>query len=105
MKYIFTLHDTTNGYEKKYYDDFDWDDEGDMLYQWLEGNYSCDCNRLMFLYDWIAEKHLKCGEGTIKIIKIQNEKGELVLPEDEEKTGHSMPGVVRTLEVEKEEKC
>ena len=50
MKYNFELKDGNTVITYK--DDYDYKDINLMLYQWLEGNYSCDCNRKMFMYDY-----------------------------------------------------
>ena len=46
------LKDTVTGFERVYVDNYEWDDESVVLFQYFEGNYSCDCNRLYFLWDW-----------------------------------------------------
>ncbi len=71
MQYIFHLQDTVSGDSTEYHDNYEYDEEG-VLYQWLEGNYSCDCNRSLFLWNWDETKHLPCNMGLnqIKLTKI-----------------------------------
>ena len=55
-----------------------WDlaeDGGTAYFMWTEGNYSCDCNRRLFL--WYAlhpgeteEPDFECGEGAILVEKL-----------------------------------
>ncbi len=45
MKYKFHLRNIETGESCIYEDDFDHDSESRMLWQWLEGNFCCDCNR------------------------------------------------------------
>lgn len=65
MKYTFKLLDTTTGKEHLYEDSYNWPDEQLMLFQWTENNYSCDCNRSIFL--GLPER--PCGD-TIQLISI-----------------------------------
>lgn len=53
-----------------------WDDEdslfGAMLYQYTEGNYSCDCNRALFLaraHQQPEPENVPCGE-TIELARL-----------------------------------
>lgn len=75
MKYIFKLFDPKTNKNVVLKENYDWDDESLMLYHWLEGNYSCDCNRRLLMYDSIVE--FECGED-IKIIEITREDGSKV---------------------------
>jgi len=80
MKYLFYLRNTETGETKTYHENYDWDDEGDMFFQWFENNYSCDCNRSLFMYEHEEDKELDCsGDKNIIVIdKIENEEGETV---------------------------
>ncbi len=48
------LRDTVTGFARIYETEVE-DDEG-LHYMWGEGNYSCDCNRSLFLWDWSDEE-------------------------------------------------
>jgi hypothetical protein len=70
------LTDTETGFSKIYHDkyawedvDWDWPASAAIIYQYTEGNYSCDCNRSLFLYDREKGKVKPCGE-TIRLDKI-----------------------------------
>lgn len=73
------LTDTETGESRTYHDKFDWQEaaaelsfaEGAVIYQYTEGNYSCDCNRSLFFYDWEEDKVKPCG-NTIRLDKIVN---------------------------------
>ena len=71
MTYSFTLkhNDTIVTYN----DTYDYKDESHMLYMWLEGNYSCDCNRYMFMYN-DYETDFPCGES-IELLSITDANG------------------------------
>ncbi len=45
-----------------YHDPWDYEDEGDVLYTWEEGNWSCDCNRSIFFLKRKLGKEMKCGD-------------------------------------------
>ena len=81
MKYTIHLRDTRTGVTKVHHDDYDWGDESAMLFQWTEGNYSCDCNRSIDFYDDEA-KRLECSAGNvIALDKIEDANG-LEIPLD-----------------------
>jgi hypothetical protein len=42
--------------------DFQWNYDSAA---WEEGNYSCDCNRLRFLYPELSITDVECGEGLV----------------------------------------
>ena len=53
-----------------------WDEDGSPTeYMWTDGNYGCDCNRLLF---WLRAKNedepdfedLECGEGGFSIVSV-----------------------------------
>ena len=46
-----------------------------LLFNWFENNFSCDCNRSLFFYDWDDSKELPCGDGTIVIEEITDSEG------------------------------
>ncbi|MHB8098050.1 MAG: hypothetical protein ACYDD5_00490 [Sulfuricurvum sp.] len=75
MKYSFTLYDPVSKITVVYKDHFDWKSESNMLFQWLENNYSCDCNRDLFMYGHDSGR--PCGED-IQLLEIRNEHGDLV---------------------------
>ncbi len=72
-----------------------WDDEADlfgtMLFQWTEGNYSCDCNRMLFLARERGEDsgpELVCGDTIMlhKLTAIRPDGSEVVLFADKDAT-------------------
>jgi len=74
------LRDKVSGFEKVLYQS-KYRDVDHVLYQWIDGNYSCDCNRSLLLWDWNGEKTLECssGENQIELISIHNAKtGEVI---------------------------
>lgn len=76
MEYTFYLRNIITNECKTY--KYDCNNEGDMLFMWLEGNYACDCNRSLFLYDFDREKQLACGDEIIVIDKIVRSDGSCV---------------------------
>lgn len=67
MRFDIHLRDTLTGATKIDRDDFEWQTEQAMLFQWIEGNYSCDCNRGAVLYD--EDPDLPCSPlGTNRIV-------------------------------------
>lgn len=56
----------------------EWDGSSEFL--WSEGNFSCDCNRMLFFTDWkedVEDEELDCGTENYAILGIWAE-GELV---------------------------
>ena len=66
--YLITLKDTHTGEVKVIEDDYAEDiTEWDVVFNWEENNYSCDCNRGAFFYD----EDFPCGDGRFELIKIE----------------------------------
>lgn len=70
------LTDTETGVSRVYQDKYEWEDVDEfwpasaaIIYQYTEGNYSCDCNRSLMLHDWDRDKTKPCG-NTIRLDKI-----------------------------------
>lgn len=80
MKYRILLRDT-DGREAWHEDDFDTDDfDGFLYFQWIDGNYGCDCNRSLFLlcalaHDDALDIERPCGKGAVKVVAIELEDG------------------------------
>ncbi len=67
--YRIRLRDTTNGQERAIDDISDMDT---VLYSWLEGNFACDCNRSIRMYDLLLDDCRPCnsGDNTIELLSI-----------------------------------
>ena len=63
-----------------YNEEYDWDDQHRMLFQWLE-NYSCDCNRRTSMYN-DRETDFECGEE-VQLLSITDENGNVVYTKGE----------------------
>ena len=61
MKVAAYLRDTRDGFSKIYYPDYDYETEEHAVFMWVAGNFGCDCNRSLFLYDWMEDKELECS--------------------------------------------
>jgi len=77
MRYKFALRNVETGESRLYEEVFDWSEESQMLFQWTQGNYSCDCNRGLFLYNWDDAKEVECSghDNTIALDAITREDG------------------------------
>lgn len=79
MKYTIKLKDTrTNETRSVEVDDTETGGLHGLLFQWFENNFSCDCNRSLFFYDWDDwddSKELPCGDDTIVIEEIRDSDG------------------------------
>lgn len=75
MKYIFTLLDTRNNKLIDCSDNFEWDEEELMLFQWTQNNFACDCNRRDVMYG-SSDNHT-CGYE-VKLLKITDINGKLI---------------------------
>lgn len=76
MMYTFTLLDTANNKLVQYNENFDWEDESLMLFQWLENNYSCDCNRRLFMYNDDISSY-RCGSEVL-LLQIKDNTGKII---------------------------
>jgi hypothetical protein len=68
-----SLRDTLSGDFYKYCYEFESYDSPELIpgrvqFMWLEGNYSCDCNRADFLYGWQDER--PCSDGKIELLEL-----------------------------------
>jgi len=91
------LRDTVTGFMRTHDDTAYLDDDGQFAdFLWSEGNYSCDCNRSLFITDWGkvgppglrelgAHEAGRClGDGRIVVDKIERlDTGEVVYTEDD----------------------
>ncbi len=69
------------GETRIYHDDYKREEKHDFFI-WADGNYSCDCNRSIFFYDYDENKEMDCSDGRIVIEKIViRETGEIVYSE------------------------
>lgn len=88
MRYTFRIRDNTTGEERIYAEDFDWDDEGLMLFQWGENNYACDCNRGLFFARAAGEEpdldldDCPCGNERFAVLSALGEDGVTVPVDD-----------------------
>jgi hypothetical protein len=64
------LRDTLTGHKKTYVEESSDDnvDHETVVFMWSEGNYSCDCNRSLFLWDWDRDKDLPCSQPDGRIV-------------------------------------
>lgn len=77
------LRNTIDGFTDIYHDDWDYPEPFNSC-MWYEGNYSCDCNRSYFLYNWDNNKELDCNiENNIIIIDkiVRRDTGEILYSE------------------------
>ncbi len=74
-----TLRDTTTGKSVVYPDTWENDDFRELAnFIWSEGNYSCDCNRSLFMYGDTGLRRA-CGFETIVIDRVVvRETGEVL---------------------------
>ena len=91
MKYTVTLKDGMTGDQRDCIQDYDYQDDPEryytadekVKYQWLEGNYECDCNRALFLWNWDGEE-VPCNQyqndftRRIDLLKIVDSTGRLI---------------------------
>ena len=69
--YYYDIHmiNTETKESRIYHDDYKREKKDDF-YIWAEGNFSCDCNRSIFFYDYEEDKEMDCSKGRIVIEKI-----------------------------------
>ena len=73
MKINIHLRNVKTGEVRVYQPDYDVEEPFNP-FMWEEGNFSCDCNRSLFLYDWDDDKKLPCNpiDNVIVVDKITN---------------------------------
>ena len=68
---VVKLRDTETGDEASY--EYDVPDDADVIesqeFMWHEGNYSCDCNRMLFLARGLGREDpdVSCGDNRVVI--------------------------------------
>lgn len=71
MEVLVTIVDSVTGKQATYGDEFE--NEGVAEFLWSGGNYSCDCNRALFLSRETGDESIDCdcGDGrfAVKIIR------------------------------------
>lgn len=97
MKYVITLKDRITSYQIDYKQLYNYQDtehataDQHVRSQWLEGNYQCDCNRALFLWNYEGEE-LPCNsfqddiDQRIDLLKIVDTTGRQVWPIEPEPT-------------------
>jgi hypothetical protein len=86
MKYIFTLKDSVTGYQRDYIDSWDYSEDG-LIFYWTDGNFGCDCNRALALWNWSDEaKDIPCNvEGNrIRLLRIAEQETGHIIHETEQ---------------------
>ena len=51
----------TRVYEKEH------EESDGVIYHWTEGNYGCDCNRSLLLWEWSEENALECSRDKNRV--------------------------------------
>lgn len=75
-RYRITLKDTVTGDTRTFEESMTGEtaDEADetMEYLWEDGNYGCDCNRSLFLWNFNRNKELNCdlGKNRIELVEL-----------------------------------
>ena len=86
MKVSIQMIDTRDGNRQVINSGFDYSNLDGLLFQWLEGNFGCDCNRSIFMYPEEESKHLDCNieENVIQVEWIQDiDTGEILWKQEE----------------------
>lgn len=83
MPYIVAIRNNETKEVRQYAVEFDWEtDDGDDYYLWTDGNYSCDCNRLLFFERAAGNdpdlEEGKCGDGKYSVLYADLPSGERV---------------------------
>lgn len=77
-QYNVAIRKNETGEVRTYRHDMEWDDNS--MYQWTDGNYSCDCNRELFWHRAIGEeaKEVGCGETAFSVLYAELPDGERI---------------------------
>lgn len=84
MIYTVRLLDTRDGKEYTHEDEYTnfecdaWDLDGGVVWDWTDGNYSCDCNRSGFVDNALPDLDCNTGDNLIKLLSIVREDGRLI---------------------------
>ena len=93
MVYLIALKDTVTGDQRTFEFEYtekrvcDEDSDGLLVYLWTGGNYGCDCNRSLYLWNWSDDddKELGCNRGDNRILLLsihEKETGRAIGKED-----------------------
>lgn len=85
--WVVKIQDNTTGEVATYIDEFGSPDSDPFM--WEDGNYSCDCNRLLFFHrgqgmpeDQVRELDLICGHERFTVLEIVDAKGRRIYSEE-----------------------
>lgn len=69
---IAKLNDTRNEYTREYEYKVKNEYVESQEFWWTEGNAACDCNRILYLYNWDESKDLDCnmGDNIIELLSL-----------------------------------
>lgn len=83
------IHNNKTDETRIYLDDYQWDNEEHIEYQWFEGNYCCDCNRHLWFervlipeynpYEHNEGTGYFCGNDKYSIQKIELPCGKILM--------------------------
>jgi len=87
MQVVATITNVATGETREHHDDLPGDPlfaHSTALYQWTDGNYSCDCNRALFFARAAGDESPAdppCGEAAFLVQLRDAETGEILLDE------------------------
>lgn len=76
MRVTATLLDVMTGYQADHEYFILPEDRGALVFMWEDGNYACDCNRLIFLYG-VDIDDAKCSNGMIACLSLKVDGAEV----------------------------
>jgi hypothetical protein len=78
MEFIVTIVECATGKQATYREDYDSADG--VEYLWADGNYSCDCNRGLFLSRALGDEDfdVECGDGAFSVKVVNAETMQVV---------------------------
>ena len=76
MILVFRLRDKITGFEADYTEEYaSYVTEDTIEYVWDHGNYSCDCNRSLFLYGENPPREFPCRDAQIELVSVTDSDG------------------------------
>lgn len=66
-----------SGRERLYLDEINDNHLDSYVFLWEEGNFACDCNRSLFLYENGEAEALPCGDTEIRVVSLRIDGAEL----------------------------
>lgn len=84
MRLKIKIREASSGIVREAVDEYDYSEVSDAIYHWTDGNFGCDCNRVLFFRRAAKEpdpEDFPCSEGLYEIEMQDAESGKILFSE------------------------